>query len=64
MADLSDKIEEVAEGPAEVSGDQGSVKSQDISKLIEADRYLATKTAMGTTNRGIRFTRMVPDGTI
>ena len=64
MADLSDKIEEVAEGPAEVSGDQSSVKSQDISKLIEADRYLATKTAMGTTKRGIRFTKLVPDGTI
>lgn len=45
MADLTDKIEEVADGPASASGPAGSVSAQSIPNLIQADQYLAGKRA-------------------
>lgn len=38
--EIQDAIESTAKGPARVRTDAGEVQSQDISKQIEADRYL------------------------
>lgn len=62
--DLSSQIQSLANGPAEVSGDAGSVKQRPISELIEADRYLASKAAMSDPLRGLRFAKITPPGSV
>jgi len=43
--DLSDKIEELADKPRNVSSDAGSVGQHSLQDLIAADKYLAQKTS-------------------
>lgn len=73
MADLSTRIEEVANDPAAASSDLGSATNQDLGKLIEADKYLAAKTAAAGTNANggpksgwgcLRQARAVPPGSV
>lgn len=59
---LSSQIQSLANGPAEVSGDAGSVKQRSVSELIEADRYLASKAAMDNPLKGLRFAKITPPG--
>jgi len=60
--DLQETIRESAQAPAKASGDAGSVEQHKLTDQIEADRYLASKSAMNTKNRGLRFNRIVPPG--
>lgn len=46
MSDLSSQIESAAAQPASATADGQSVQGQPIDKLIEADRYLAAKSAV------------------
>ena len=62
--DLADAISENAQGPAKVTGDAGSVEQHSLTEQIAADRYLASKEAVGQTNRGLRFAKLVPPGTV
>jgi hypothetical protein len=72
LPDISDTIETVAsDGVQSASVDGQSVDAVDISKLIEADKYLAAKAAGGETNskggqrsgwNGLRPARYVPKG--
>lgn len=60
--DPEDVLSDAAEGPAEVSGDAGTVKQQPLGDLIKyADRGAATDAA-SKAHRGLRFTRLVPPG--
>lgn len=58
--DLGDEIETNASGPKRVKGDQGEVEQHSLKDQIEADRYLASKRAMSTKRRGVRFSKIVP----
>jgi hypothetical protein len=60
--EIRDAIESTAKGPARVRTDAGEVEAQDITKQIEADKYLAAKAAASTTKRGLRFNQIVPNG--
>ena len=53
-------------GPLKVSGDAGSVEQRSVSELIQAANYLAGVCAARSGNgaRGLRFSRMIPDGTV
>ncbi len=63
MADeLDTAIRENAEGPAKASGDAGSVEQHKLTEQIEADRYLASKEATKSKQRGLRFNKLVPPG--
>ena len=63
MADeLDTAIREHAEGPAKASGDAGSVEQHKLTEQIEADRYLASKEAAKSKQRGLRFNKLVPPG--
>lgn len=63
MADeLETAIRENAEGPAKASGDAGSVEQHRLTEQIEADRYLASKEAAKSKQRGLRFNKLVPPG--
>jgi hypothetical protein len=64
--ELRNKLAEVATGPKRVRTDAGEVEAQDVSALIEADKYLsARQAASGTGNvrRGLRFNKLIPPGT-
>jgi hypothetical protein len=60
--ELDTKIRENAEGPAKASGDAGSVEQHKLTEQIEADRYLASKEAAKSKQRGLRFNKLVPPG--
>lgn len=60
--DLEDNIRNNAKAPAKASGDAGSVEQHDLKDQIEADRYLASKRAAKSKNRGLRFNKIVPPG--
>jgi hypothetical protein len=64
MADLSETIHTSAQSPAKVSGDAGSVEQHKLTEQIEADRYLAAKEAASQKNRGLKFNKLVPSGTV
>ena len=56
----TDEIASVAVSPAEVNIDGQQVKQQDISDLIEADKYLSAKAATRRTGLGIKFVNLKP----
>lgn len=60
---LEENIRQNAQGPAEASGDAGSVKQHSLSEQIAADRYLEGKRAM--RKRGLKWLlkKFVPGGT-
>jgi hypothetical protein len=60
---IEEAIEKAALGPATVTIDGQTVTAKDIAQLIEADRYLAAKTAATKSHFGLRFTKLVPPGT-
>lgn len=61
--DLDQTIRENAQGPAEAHGDSGGVKQHSLQDQIEADRFLASKRAVNSKSRGIRFTKIsLPGG--
>lgn len=62
--DIERALRESAVAPASASNDAGSVTQQDIGKLIELDRYLASKEAMRRRSRGVRVQRIIPPGTV
>lgn len=56
----SEKLVAALAGPAQVSGDAGSVTQHNLKDLIEADRYLKSKCAaasggFGLVRRQIKF---------
>ncbi len=61
MTDLSSTIATNAAGPASASGDTGSMTQHSLPDQIEADKYLAAKTAMSSsTSVGLRFIKIKP----
>ena len=61
---LDDTLLEVASGPKKVTGDSGSVEQHSIRELIELDRHITAKEAAKKPGFGIRFAKLVPDGTV
>ncbi len=53
-----------AAGPLTVSGDAGSVTQRSVADLIAAANYLAGVAAAQTRNKGVRFSRLIPDATV
>jgi hypothetical protein len=58
---LDNTIHDNATGPAEVSVDGQRVRQHGVKDQIEADRYLASKTA-SRRKLGIRLTKVIPPG--
>ena len=59
---LEEAIVESAKGPAKSAGDGQSMEQHPLRDLIDADRYLAGKEAVGKPRRGLRFTKLIPPG--
>ena len=62
--DLADSIRQNAQGPAQASGDAGSVQQHSLADQIAADKYLAGKDAVKKPARGLRFNKFIPPGSI
>ena len=62
--DLSAEIEAAAEGPKKISVDGLNVEAQPVKDVIEADRYLASKSAAGKRKRGLNISKLSPPGTV
>lgn len=60
--DLEQTIRDNAAGPAKASNETGSVEQHPLRDQIEADRYLASKSAVANPKRAIRLTKLVPPG--
>jgi hypothetical protein len=60
--ELDETIRQNAEGPAEASGDSGSVRQHALRDQIDADRYLNSKRAARAKGLGVRMTKLVPPG--
>lgn len=61
-ADLTETIEDVAAGPASVTGDGHAVVTQKIPDLIAADQYLAGKEAADKPHLGLRIVKLKQPG--
>jgi hypothetical protein len=60
----SDAIVKALAGPAKAASDGHSAEQHKLMDLIEADRYIRSKCASMNKRRGLRFTRLVPEGTV
>lgn len=60
--EVRDAIRENAQGPAKAAGDAGSVEQHKLPDQIAADKYLASKEAVRSKSRGLRFNKLVPPG--
>ena len=61
---LTTQIVNSATGPLIVKGDAGEVTQRSTQDLIAAANYLAGLCAAKTRRLGIRYTRLIPDGTV
>ena len=61
-AGLDSQIRDAADGPKQVTGDQGSYTSHSIRELIAADRYLSSKSSSKSKKKTLRslFSKMSP----
>ena len=64
MADLATQIEQAANDPASHSVDGETVVARSVGDLIQADQYLAAKSAASKRRRGIRFSKLVNPGAL
>lgn len=62
--DLKTDILENAQGPRKASGDSGSVEQHSLADQIAADKHIAGKNALASTNFGLTKARIIPPGTI
>ena len=60
--DLSDTIEDLAGAPLKVEADGHKIEEQRLSDVLDADRYLAQKSAAGKKTSGLRFVKLSPPG--
>lgn len=64
MPDLTNTITTVAGEPQSASSDGQSASNQPLSALIEAQKFLNGEDAAEQKTRGIRFTKLVPPGSV
>jgi hypothetical protein len=57
-------VSEAMANPKEASADGVTVKSHSLPELIEAEKYLAAKAAAAKPARGLRFSKLVPGGSV
>jgi len=64
MADLEDRIEEVAGQPAEARDDEGSMKNPDLAGLVVADKHLRRTAAAARSGLPIRMGKFRPPAAV
>lgn len=59
---LENRIVENASGPKSAEIDGQKVEQHSLSDVIEADKYLASKSALKRRSRGLKFNKLQPSG--
>ena len=59
---LKRQIIENATGPKSAEIDGQKVEQHSLSEVIEADKYLAAKSALKKKSRGLKFSKLQPSG--
>lgn len=59
---IDNAIAEALDGPRRASGDAGEVESHNLKDLIAMKQFLAGRTSATKSNRGLRFSKFIPDG--
>jgi len=59
---VEDAIRENASGPKSAEIDGQKVEQHSLSDVIEADEYLASKSALKRRSRGLKFNKLQPSG--
>jgi len=63
--ELAEQIEENAQSPRRVRGDEGEVEQQPLRDQIDVDRYLSSRDAVDASkSRGLRFMKIKPPGAV
>lgn len=63
MADnITDKLKENAQGPAQMTGDQGSVRQHSLREQIEVDQYLRNTGTNSKKTLPLRFAKIRSGG--
>ncbi len=62
--DLSQTIKETAATAKKAKGDNGELEQHNLSELITADRYLKEQEAARNPTKTLRFSRVVPPGSV
>jgi hypothetical protein len=60
--DLTDKLEDLIDGPAEASDQMGRVRAQDPDKFVRAANRLRSQRAVQNGNVGWRLFAIKPSG--
>jgi hypothetical protein len=64
MPDLSDDIAQQAVEPVTSAADGQSATGRAIGEIVQADQYVAGKTAAKKRRRGIRFAKIINPGAL
>lgn len=59
-----DAVAEAMAQPRMAAADGVSITTHGLADLIAAEKYLAAKAAAKKSHRGLRFSKLVPPGTI
>ena len=63
--ELENAIRDNASGPKHASGDSGSIDQHPLKDQIDADKYLASKTAMSKNPaKGFTRVKIIPPGSV
>ena len=62
MADLSDRIEQLALRPKRMTVDGVSIEQPSIQEVVEAQKALDAQTASSRNHQGLRFQKIIPPG--
>lgn len=62
ISSLENRIIENASGPKSAEIDGQKVEQHSLSDVIEADQYLASKSALKGKSRGLKFSKLQPSG--
>ena len=60
--DAQTAIEDNAQQPRGMKGDEAQVEEHSLPGQIEADRYLASRGARGNPHKALRFAKLSPPG--
>lgn len=61
--EVQDDIEDAAQKPRRMRGDEGEIEEHSLPDQIEADRYLSAREAVKKQHRGLRFSVIQHPGT-
>jgi hypothetical protein len=60
--ETQEALQRNAQGPAEASGDAGSMRQHNLRDQVAADRYLSSRDATRRRKRGLNLAKLSPPG--